>query len=396
MATRTPVRGRTPAAADTPTVKSSFRGAAGMRAMEQEQERSEASREAARNNAGQPFRYFTPVSETRSIIIVDDAPDFWRFEHAIQNPRSKKWDTFLPCIDAEANCPACENTDRPAYFAMYLTVIDLTPYETKDGETVEFSKKLLVIKPMQQKKITRLYERHKTLRGMYLECTRDSKTDAAIGDMEFVEFVDEEELATYQSVYIDKEKKTHEIDCSAPYDYEALFPDVTEKQLRAMVGGRAGIGSRDDEDSAIGRGGRSGFKEDDEAPPVRRAASRTGRAAPEPEEEEEEEAPPRRGAAPAARTAVRPAAPVTRSRQAIDPDDSPDAGAEEDEPPFKGGSARRGAAPASRTPAPPVRGTTRRAAPVVEEEEEEEDEAPQRPVRGGADVTARRASLRRG
>jgi hypothetical protein len=228
--------------------------------MQEEQERNEAQRELNRSIMGSPFRFFCPSGETREIVVVDDAPDFFRYEHNLQNQRTKKWDIFVACINDHSNCPVCKETERGNYYAMYLTVVDLTGYTNRDGDEVPWSKKLLVVKQQQQKKIMRLYERHGTLRGMVLQMTRDGDKDANIGnDIEFLEFMDEDELATYQSEYTDQNGKKHEVDGSVPFDYDAIFPTPTEQQLRAIVGGKAEAGSREDDDRELGRGrGRGG------------------------------------------------------------------------------------------------------------------------------------------
>ncbi len=366
-----------------------------MQAIQQEQVRSEAAREAAKDSIGMPFRFFTSVGETKEIVVIDDAPSFARWEHCQKDPRTGRYDVYLPCIDENANCPVCAKAaDRPAYFAMYLTVIDLTPYENRDGEEVPFSKKLLVVKPMQQKKILRFYEKHKSLRGMVLEMTRDSKKDAGIGDPAFVEFIEEDDLLTYETSYVDKDGKEHDVICHEVFDYEALFPPKTEDELSALVGGGGRNGSRGADDRALGRG-RGRGDDDGEAggdawqgAAPRRVASRRGAPADEVEELPPEEVAdaPRRGApiarapaarapaarAPAARQAPAPAArPAPRRAAAtIDPDDMPDAGADEG-PPFDVDPPQRRAAPARR-PAP-----------------EPEAAAPR------ANMAARRAQLRR-
>lgn len=355
--------------------------------MEEEQEASDARREAARNSAGNPYRFYCPVGETREFVIVDHEPDFYRMEHAIKVRGHQRADTFVPCLDEFCNCPACAMSDnRPAYFAMYLTIIDLTPYEGKNG-TVEFSKKLLVVKPMQQKKIMRFFDRHKTLRGMVIETTRSSDKESANGEMEFIEFMDEEELLEYVYTYDDKEGKSHEVDCSEPFDYEAIMPDMTEQQVRAICGGRPEPGNRGSTNRDL-----QGDDWDNE-PPARRSASRRGAAQDDDQGDDQDAAPApaRRGRAAPAREEAAPAArsrrPATRQPEP-DPDDDPEGApfdADEPEGEEVAPAPRRRAAAAA--PAAPAR--RGRAAPAAEED------APQRPARDASTVASRRASLRR-
>lgn len=346
---------------------SSYRGAAGLRRMKEEEVKAEARKAAAQASMKEPFRFYVKPGQSADIIIVDEAPDFFRTEHALMNPRTKRFNLFVPCIDEHTNCPACAVSDKPAYFAMYLTVIDLTPFTNGAGEEVEWTKKIMVVKATQQKKIMRLYEKHGTLRGMELTMTRDGDMDAAIGnDIEFQGFVPEEELQEYVTEYTDKEKKVHEVFGDEPFDYEDIYPDQSEKEIAALVGGRS---SRDD---------------DDDEPAPRRSASR--RASRNDDEEEEEEAPrrPSRSGSRAAptRASRRPAA------EEVEEED-------EEEAPAPRRSARRAAVEEEEEPAP--RRSSRRAAPVEEEEEEdapaprrssrraaveeEEEEAPARPAR---------------
>lgn len=357
----------------------------------------DAQKEARKNTPLMPFRFYTPVGETKEIVIVDDAPSFMRHEHCMQDRRTKRWDVFVPCIDEHANCPACNASTRPSYFAMFFTIIDLTPYVNSDGEEIAFSKKLMVVKTAQQKKIMRYYEREGTLRGMVLEMTRDGDKDASIGDPEFLEFMSEDDLQSYVYDYTDKEGVVHEVLCDEPYDYDALFPEMSEDTLAALVGGGHSTGSRSNDDRALGRGrGRAAQDnyDDDQGGDGgawaggggRRVASRRGPAAQEPAQDVEYAEQPARGRrAPAAAPAApaRSARPVARraapAAEVIDPDDNPEAGAEGDAP-WQEGEEAEVAAPARRS-------APRRAAPAAAPEPAAA--APR------ANVAARRAALRR-
>ena len=377
MATSARRTARTSTASTAPAPRSSgYRGAEGLRKMEEEEAKAQARREASAMSMNMPFRYFRPPnSEPGEYIIVDDAPDFFRSEHNLKDKRTGRYSIFCACIDEFATCPVCKVAERPAYFAMYLTIIDLTPYTDKNGNEVEWSKKLLVVKPAQQKKFTRLLERHKSLRGMLMEAVRDGEKDSAIGnEQEFIEMVPEEELLIYETEYTDKKDKVHVIIGHEPFDYDELFPMPTEQQLRALVGGAAEPGSRDDDDRTLGRSrssrpARSAPKDgwDDDAPPRRARASR--------EEAEEEPA----------------AAPATRRGRAAVAEDPPwddeDGDAEDADTPVR----RTRAATTSRavdTRDAPQR-PTRRAAPARDEEEE----PPARPT--PQSLAERRRALRR-
>lgn len=361
-AARAPVRAGSRAPVAAP-VTSGYHGAEGRRKMAEEEAANAARREAASQNASMPFRFFCPVGEAREIVIVDDEPNFFRYEHNMKDQRSGKWSIFCACINESAHCPVCKVSERQAYFAMYLTVIDLTPYESEKHGLIEWSKKLLVVKSAQQKKITRLWERHGSLRGMVLQMTRDGEKDASIGnDIEFVEFLPEEELEAYVTTYEterDGKREVKEIVGSEVFDYDALFPAPTEQQLRAIVGGRPEAGSREDNERTVGRRpARGGTDWDEQRPPPRtRASSR-----PADDGLPQDDAPPARAA-------------VRRPTRTPEPEDV--------EPPQRP-SVRR-PAPAPAPAAAPVRRPVRAAAP-------EPEDAPL----PAASMAERRKALRRG
>lgn len=219
-------------------------GAEGRAKVDEEIEKQRARQEQQRQQRNEPFRLRVDVGETRQVIICDDEPDFFRYEHNIKDPKTGKWGMITGCVKEFDNCPVCEVTGQEGYYAMYLTVIDLQPYTDRQGNEVEFSRKLMVIKPMQQKKFLRLFDREKTLRGALVELTRDSDKAARIGnDIEFVEFVPEEELKTYKRRYTDREGNKLTENCYEVYNYMEIFPTPSGDQLRALVGGEPTPGS---------------------------------------------------------------------------------------------------------------------------------------------------------
>lgn len=350
--------------------RTSYRGAAGLKRMEQELARKEAERELRKNTPREPFRFFCSPGEEREIVIVDDQPDFFRNEHQLKDRTTGRYSKFVPCIDEAANCPVCAAPDaKQPYFAMYLTVIDLTPYTNRDGDEIEWSKKLLVVKASQQKKFSRLYAKHGTLRGLNLLMTRTGDKSAAIGDdIEDLGFFDEEELEEFVTEYTDREGNVQEIIGHEPFDYEEIFPDMTERQLAAIAGVDSGsVGNRRSDDESIGRSrpGRSrnrGDEEEEDEPAPRRSSRRASR------DEEDEEEPPRRA----------------RGRRAAQEDE------EEEEAPTPRRSSRRAAASEEEEEEEPAprRGRGRAAAA----EEEEEEEAPRRAASSSA--ASRRAAIR--
>lgn len=237
--------------------RSAYRGAAGRARADEELERQKALQEQRRNATNAPFRFRLAPGETKQAIIVDDEPDFFRFEHNLQDPATGRWNIYCGCINEWDNCPVCSSAGREGVYTMYLTVIDLTPFETRDGETVEFSRKLLAVKPAQQKKFNRMYlraqEEGRTLRGALVEFIRDGDKDSSIGnDIELLEFVSDDELDTYVREWEDREHKLHTEVCADPYDYDELFPEPTADELAALVGSAPAAGSRRQEERELG------------------------------------------------------------------------------------------------------------------------------------------------
>ncbi len=243
------------------------------------------------------------MGETRPIIVVDESPDFFAYEHSMQDPETKKWGFFKPCIKDWDNCPLCEHVGE-SYYALYLTVIDLTPYTLSNGTEIEFDRKLLVVKPSQHKKFMRRYEKEGTLRGAYFEMTRDKQMESSIGgDIEFVEMVDEDELSQYVRTWKDKDGKRQRVDCSEVLDYEELFKEPTRAELAALVGADPTPGSKEANDEELDDDPDGEWEdeeeEDEKDPPFdpdeeEEEGEEEEEDEPEEEEEEEEEEPPRR------------------------------------------------------------------------------------------------------
>lgn len=378
MAERIPPR-RTAASAPAPTRgapartaaprSAFFRGAAGMQQTDVEIAHAKQKAEERKAAGSNPFRFRVGIGETKSIIIVDDKPDFFMYEHALKDSEGNWGKLFTGCVKTFDACPVCEAQGKESYYAMVLTCIDLSPFSLRDGTRVDFSRKLLIVKPAQQKKFLRFFAKEGTLRGALFEMTRDGDKDSSIGnDIEFIEFVEEDELATYTRSWKDREGKQHHENCDEPYDYERLFEEPTTEKLRAIAGGRPAPGSREANDRELGGGSRP-------ARPTTRTTG--GRAAAKDDDWDKDDDsapfdadPPKERAAPARRGAAE-AAPARRGRAV------PEETADEDDAPEEAPAPRRGrVAPVDAPPAvAPRRGRT--VAPAEDDEDDDAaDEAP--------------------
>lgn len=361
-----------------------YRGDAGRQKAEEELARQKARAEARKDQVHMPFRFRVPVGETTQFVILDDAPDFYRFEHNLQNPQTKKWDTFTGCVKEFDNCPVCEASQKDSYYALYLTVLDFTEFETRDGKKHEFSRKLLVIKPAQQKKFIRAYNKAekdgRTLRGAVFESTRDGDKDSSIGnDLEFIEYMEEDDLAGYIRTWKDRDGKKHTENCSEPYDYDEIFEEPETDKLRALVGGEPPAGSREANRRALGSRRSSKDDDDDEdedyEKPERKErmkpSSRRGRSE-EPEDEGEDEAP--RSSARSRRGSKDDDEAPTRRGSRRGRSEEPEDEEEEEEAPRSRGRAAAGRKPAKEE---------------VYDEDDEDDEAPRRAPGAGRRVQPR-------
>lgn len=375
-APRSAVARPAPRAAASPAA-GNIRGAEGARRVAEEAELAKQRAEARKAQMNEPYRASVPVGETREFVICDEVIDFYRFEHNFKDHEGK-WTRHSGCVKEYDDCPGCRVLAKEGTYCMYLTVIDLTPYTSRRGETVPFSRKLYVVKGPQQKKMLRMAEREGNLRGLIIACTRDGEKEPRTGnDIEIVERMSEEDMQTYVREWTDKENKVHVENCFEVYDYEQIFPPVTTDDLRKIFGGAPTPGSRAANREALGDGRR--------AASAARAPARQDRdnwEQPEGEEEAPYEEQPEAGAAPApaprravsarptpaarapARAATRAAPPPAEEPYEEPPEEDGDPEyVEEAPPPPPRRAAPSRAAPAARAPAPSARPAPSRAAP---------------------------------
>lgn len=171
----------------------------------------------------------------REIIVLDDQITFFRYEHALEDPASGRKERFVPCTNTP-DCPVDREFNDNAYYAMYLSVIDLEGYESQTQGWVPFSRKLYVVKSGMQNKWFRLLDQNGTLRGAQVRLFREDQQKAKTGnDFELVGFVDEDELATYQREWVNREQQVQVEDCSVPYDYFALMPELSAQEIAQQL-----------------------------------------------------------------------------------------------------------------------------------------------------------------
>jgi len=205
---------------------------------------ADALEEAARLDAeaerrkNAPWRFWLKAGGSAEIVFLDKPvtvngetiyPWFGVLEHNMR--KDGKWGNYYTCRRDLDECPLCEAGYRPSY-AIYLTIIDLTEYETKDGRTVKGTKKLF---PIKRKLLNKFKRKLKDAGGsLYLKkfrIYRDSVDDLSTGeDIEFIGDATEEELLACKPSDVAPEEWL------APFDYKKIFEPLPVEELRRIAG----------------------------------------------------------------------------------------------------------------------------------------------------------------
>jgi hypothetical protein len=242
-----------------------------------------------------PFRFFLGKGESREVLVLDESLEecVAFYEHNKKNPKTGYYDIYEPCPREFENCPLCEAGEK-SYYVTYLTILDLTPYTNKNGDTVKYSRKLLPIKHAQlgsfKKAFNACMNNNGKLRGMTMWLERGKeKTAPRVGEPApydsgmLFEFIDEEgileEFGHEQGVRQDGTVYEEANAKLKPFDYEKLFPKPSAAKLRKKYGGTPPAGGSEENDAAWG-------DSEEEEKPEPRGRSRRGRSSKEEEEED--------------------------------------------------------------------------------------------------------------
>jgi hypothetical protein len=175
-----------------------------------------------------------------TIILTDRVrlPDLPYFQHTHRwgfDQGSPKTEVCLQ--DGPEGCPLCRSLNKKGGFEMVLSCIDTRPYTPKHGanagKTVPRSRKPYVVKTTMIPVFERIYNKHKTFRGLVLRLHRDGgKNSPGSGStVEVIRQLTEQELAKYGAM-------------SVPIDYAKAYPRLTPQQMAEQyqidAGGRIG------------------------------------------------------------------------------------------------------------------------------------------------------------
>lgn len=184
-------------------------------------------------------------------------------EHQIWDPVNRKM-SYEVCLDKLGNakpfdCPLCAQGNRPGYVVL-LTILDLTPFETKDGEQRDYSRKLLPIKSNSISQLSqylkRAEEKYGTIRGtnFVMKRTSTGQDSPTIGVPQLLEndqmfdHINEQDMINEfgHPRIMSKDGKSviaEENGLLEPFDYNKLLKIPTFEYFQQKYGAHAAAGS---------------------------------------------------------------------------------------------------------------------------------------------------------
>ena len=170
------------------------RGKEGMEVSHREVAQAAAKKKERQERGYAPRRFSVPLNSTKKIVILDNSQMDLKFayEHSFFNESTRSYDGDPEmCVKEFDTCPACagEISDHasPPYYALFLSVIDMTPWtkKGKDGKpdvVIPFQRKLMMIKAGQHEKFLNIFReaeaKYGRLRGVALKLSRGSEQNS--------------------------------------------------------------------------------------------------------------------------------------------------------------------------------------------------------------------------
>ncbi|MET4190640.1 MULTISPECIES: hypothetical protein [unclassified Bradyrhizobium] len=214
-----------------------------------------ALNEERERRANRPFEFSMKPGEggmNGVTIILTDRPRLPAMPHFAYMHRwgfeENNVQTEVCITDGPEGCPLCRHLSKKGGYEMMLSCIDPRPYTPqrgpKAGQTTPRSKRPYPVKISMIPAFERLYQTHKTFRGMVIKLHRDNKKSPATGSqVEFVRMLDEPTLKKYGEL-------------SEPFDMAKVYPRLSPEKMGLIYnidGSTSGtVGS---EDFASGAGG---------------------------------------------------------------------------------------------------------------------------------------------
>lgn len=151
------------------------------------------------------------------------------YEHNVKV--NGRWTNFVSCCEDEPD-PLMEAGEQP-YAAQAFTVIDHTPYTSKDGKEYKHTKKLFVCKKSTMELLQKIATKNGGLKGLHLSVTRTGNMKPNVGDFFHVE----ESFSPEELIDIlveDGVKKDDAAKMVEPADYEEQLTYYTAEELVKM------------------------------------------------------------------------------------------------------------------------------------------------------------------
>lgn len=153
--------------------------------------------------------------------IFVDVP-MW-YEHQLY--LDGNWRNWFVCVNEEEPCPICEGGDQSKLVAGF-TIIDHTPFTTKDGKVYKDNIKILVCKAGSLKILQKLAIKRKGLQGCTFDVSRTADDAANVGDM--FDFSEKRTIKALSDEFGTKDKKIE------PFNFQDILVYRPALELRTM------------------------------------------------------------------------------------------------------------------------------------------------------------------
>lgn len=217
-------------------VTSAMPGFARARSLNEERER------IAKQRAARPFEFGMKPNEGGPLgvtaILVDTVrvpqePHFHFIHRWGHEQKNVKTEVCLQ--DGTEGCTLCQMLNVRGRYEMVFTCIDSRPYTATKGpnagKTTPRTKRPYIVTQAMIGQFQRLYNTHKTFRGMVIRCFRDtSKAPSGGSSVEFMQMLPESVLIKYG-------------DLAKPINYLEAYPRLTAAKMQEVYGnpGAGGI-----------------------------------------------------------------------------------------------------------------------------------------------------------
>ena len=220
-------------------VKWAMRGAAGAKAIEQDDKEAEIRREQNSHMWRFYLKYDTKANkgdEARVTFIDGNLNEdglldilYYRQHNVAMN--GKQYNNFVCTADVEP-CPICATGNKPDLVGV-MTVIDHRETKNRDGtKTYKDQPRLFVAKKGTIKVLQTLAGKRGGLAGCTVDISRTGELEASVGNL--FDVIEKNDPKSFKGKYTEKNSDGKEIDLFVPADYEKELDYKTADQLREL------------------------------------------------------------------------------------------------------------------------------------------------------------------